>query len=831
MGLDGISVGAMTSKKGLSEGKTAISQFYSNTLETMDTDQHTQDVRDALQAFDEAYSYDVVSEKESIAKAQEVLARGITPELISELRSKNTWTGVDVDVAMAVKESYRQAGIETGDMNDYINWTLLIADRVGEGGRAIQALAKYTRDIKEKSIVLMQKNVNKSDKAATPKQKSKVSKQTDKIAKVVDEALKVNATPDSVESEVTKVAKKQTAKSVKDAFIRLQNKQIDRAAFDEIVKKAVNQENGLSGFTTEDAKRVIELLDTAEQQTDSYERRRYQSMAAQIIANTEPVTFGEKLRSVQRIMMLLNPRTMIRNVAANVVFAPFEWAKDLPATLVDMLVSKKTGERTTTVSLQKQAAAFGGLKRGVSEAGKDIKYGVNTSKSTGKYEMTAKDVWRGKFMNFLDDMVGYGLNAGDRPFYEAAYDEFAMNEKLLGHDLESDEVQQRIVNLSLDRVFQGNPAIFEGMKRIRNGIDQFAPPFGTLLIPFTQTPANLADKILDYSVGIVRAGKQLYDASKTGGKFDQKMFVDRIGRAITGNGLMILGYALAKAGIINMAGDDDKERQAMKNAGVTAYSVQLGDASIAINWAEPVGSIMLMGATLAQQGANGESLNVIEGGKMMFNSFFDNSIFSNLTALFGSGYGDTASGIENFALGTTTQFMPSTLAAIARTFDPYERDTYDPNKLLAQGKRLLSYFPGLRNALPFKYGSDGKPVESNYGSDFFGRALNTMINPALVDRKSGDAVNDEIYRLYQGGYTDQLLPVAAKTLANTTLTASQRRELQQMLGEATYNAAQRIIESGSYQSLTDDEKVAALADAVDSAARDAREAFKNKLGK
>lgn len=831
MGIGGISVGAMTSKKGLSEGRTAISQFFTNTLDNMNLDGHTQDVLNAMQALDETFTYDVVSEKESIAKAQEKLARGITPQLLEELRTANTWSGVQADTAMGILAQYEQNGKDTGDYTDYYNWLRVMQDRLSEGGRGIQALAKYTRDTKVQAVMTAAKNVKKSEKAATPKQKSKVSEQTDKIAKVVDEALKKNATPDAVESEVTKVAKKQTAKSIKDAFIRLQNKQIDRAAFDENVKKAVNQENGLSGFTTEDAKRVIELLDTAEQQTDSYERRRYQSMAAQIIANTEPVTFGEKFRSVQRIMMLLNPRTMIRNVAANAVFAPFEWAKDLPATLVDMLVSKKTGERTTTVSLQKQAAAIGGFKRGVSEVGKDIKYGVNTSKSTGKYEMTAKDVWRGKFMNFLDDMVGYGLNAGDRPFYEAAYDEFAMNEKLLGHDLNSDEVQQRIVNLSLDRVFQGSPAIFDGMKRIRNGIDQFAPPFGTLLIPFTQTPANLADKILDYSVGIVRAGKQLYDASKTGGKFDQKLFVDRIGRAITGNGLMILGYALAKAGIINMAGDDDKERQAMKNAGVASYSLQLGDASVAINWAEPVGSLVILGATLAQQGANGESLNVIDGGKMMFNSFFDNSIFSNFTALFGSGYGDTASGIENFALGTSTQFMPSTLAAIARTFDPYERDTYDPNKLIAQGKRLLSYFPGARNALPFKYGSDGKPVESNYSGDFFGRVLNTMVNPALVDKKSGDAVNDEIYRLYQGGYTDQLLPVAAKTLANTTLTASQRRELQQMLGEATYNAAQRVIESGAYQSMTDDEKVTALADAVDSAARDAREAFKNKLGK
>lgn len=830
MGLGGISVGAMTSKKGLSEGRTAISQFYTNTLERMDTDEHTQEVRNAMDAFDEAFTYDVVSEKESIAKAQERLARGVTPEIIAELRSKNTWSGVDVDVAMAIKESYRQAGIATGNMDDYANWSLLVADRVGEGGRALQSLAKYTRDVNELALAQMQRNVNGAEKKASKKTKETIAKQTDEIAKTVDNAIKNGETPDMVEQKAKKSVKPKTAKSIKDMFVQLQDGKIKRDAFDKEVHDSIKIENGLPTLSTADATRVIELLDLADQQTDDYERRRYQSMAAQIIANTEPITKSEKLRSLQRIEMLMNPKTMIKNIAANPIFMGAEWIKDAPATLVDKLVSNWTGERTTTVSIEKQKAWAVGFKRGASEAIKDIKYGVNTGRSTGKYEMTGKDIWRAKWMNSFDKAVGYGLNLGDRPFYEGAYDEFLMNEKLLGHDIESDEVQERIIGLSLDRVFQAKPKFAEFILKQRNALDSIGIPIGSLALPFAQTPANLADKILDYSIGTVRALTQLGKAKKTG-EFNQKLFVDRIGRSITGKGLMILGFSLAKAGIINLSGDDDKERQAMKNAGVVPYSLQLGDVSVAINWAEPVGSIILMGAMLAKSGANGEALNVIDGGKMLINSFFDNGVLQNLTNLLGGGYGDVAGGLFNFILGTTTQFMPSGIAAIARISDPYERDTYDPNVLLQQGKKLMTYFPGLRQLLPFKYGTDGKPVESNYGETLIGRMANTLINPALADKKSGDAVNDEIYRLYQSGFTDQLLPTAAKTLANTTLTAEQRRELQRMLGEATYSAAERVINSGSYESMTDEQRVEALSDAITDAATDARNDFKSTLGK
>lgn len=828
--VDNITAGAMVGKKYLSEGKTAVSQFYENTLERMDTDEHTQEVRNAMDAFDAAFTYDVVSEKESIAKAKERLARGVTPELISELRSKNTWTGVDVDVAMAIKETYKQAGIETGNMDDYANWALLIADRVGENARALQALAKYTRDFKEIAITQMQRNVKKAEGKANKKTNDDIAAQTDEITKAVDDALSNGVTAEELEKQIRKTVKKQTAQTIRDAFIKLQAGKIDRATFNKNLTDAIKVENGLPVITTEDATRVMELLDQADQQTDDYERRKYTSMAAKIIANTEGVTLPEKLRSFQRIQMLLNPRTMLRNVDANIVFTPIEWLKDVPATLADMIASKVTGERTTTVNVQKQVAWWQGLKRGTTEAVKDIKNGVNTGRASGKYEMANKDVWKSRFMQTLDNLVGYGLQAGDRPFYEAAYDEFMANEKLLGHDIESDEVQQRVVGLALDRVFQGEPKLYNMVKGLRDTFDKAGIPFGTLLLPFTKTPANLADKLLEYSpAGLVKVASQLWKSRNTG-EFDQKLFVDRVGRTVTGTGLMILGYTLAKAGLIHGAGDDEKERQAMKNAGVAQYSLQLGDVSVSINWAEPLGSILLMGASLAKSGAGSDALNVLDDGKMLINSFFDNSVLANVTNLFGgSGFGDVAGSIMNFLLGATTQFLPSSVSGIARSTDPYERDTYDPNAFLRQGKKILSYFPGLRQLLPFKYGTDGQIVASNYGETFFGRVFNSMLNPALTDKKSDDKVNGEIYRLYQVGFTDQLLPDAAKTISGVKLSADQRRELQQMLGEATYSAAQNVIDSSWYRSMSDTEKADAISEAVRDAATDARAAFKANL--
>lgn len=74
----------------MSEGKTAVYQLYTNTLAAMDDDATSDLIRDAGQMLDAAYTYDVVTERESLARASERLnAYGKGSGIQSEVEYRN----------------------------------------------------------------------------------------------------------------------------------------------------------------------------------------------------------------------------------------------------------------------------------------------------------------------------------------------------------------------------------------------------------------------------------------------------------------------------------------------------------------------------------------------------------------------------------------------------------------------------------------------------------------------------------------------------------------------------------------------------------------------
>ncbi len=845
--------------------KTAVSRFYENTLTNMPGSDGSKQVQDSAQLFGTTYTYDVITEKQSMGQAQMRLESDFDGE-VDDLRTKGTWSSEDVDVAMGILAAYRAQGDETGDMNAYVEWSSQIQKRTTNTAQALHALAKYTRDPKTAAVLEGQRLAAKAEENATPKQKKRIEEDTAAIGAAVDQAAQAGnaaqadaaaqageaaqagtgtqagegvetdtgtqtgagAETDTGAEDVRAAAKgcvgAKGADSIAKAYERMMNGEISRAQFDQRVKEIVTERNGLPVFTEDMARQVNECLDLAEQETDEYRQRMYRAKAAHIVANAEGSTFKERYASFRRIMMLLNPKTLVKNATANVVFAPMEWVKDVFATPVDMLTSLATHERTTTADPRKLAAWGKGFGRGVAESAKDVRYGVDTKDAAnGKYEISGKDVWHNRAMNALDHLVGYGLQSGDRPFYEAAYSERLRELELLGRDVTTPEIQQDAVNYALDRTFQANPALAKGLTLRREAVNTKCGgfPVGDLLLPFVQTPGNLADKLIDYSpAGLARALRQIGKSAKTG-EFNQKLFVDRVGRSVTGTGLMILGYALSASGLLHGAGDNEKERQAMKNAGVQAYSLDLGNGlTVSVNWAEPLGTILLMGAAMEQSGIGSDGLswaNAAALGKdalhLGVNSFFNNTVLQNVTSLL-SGY-DAAGGIEDFLLGSTTQNAPSLLKALAQIADPYERDTYDPDKLKQAANRLMAYIPGLRNQLPQKIGTDGQPVQSNYGESAGERAVNSLINPAMNDRANDDPANNEVWRLFdEGKYTEQLFPAAEKKVNDRVLTAEERRAWQTASGTILHGTVGALLEDERYKALTDEERSALIGDAI-----------------
>lgn len=608
----------------------------------------------------------------------------------------------------------------------------------------------------------------------------------------------------------------------------------------EIVNDAVLAANGLPVLSASDIDSLFYYTNRAESETDEYMKKVYYQKAAQIVADKSGSTNMEKLRTLRRVLMLLNPKTTIKNSAANLPMFGLETLKDVPGTLIDMLVSKKTGKRTTTAfSKERYVESAKGFKKGAVEAAKDLKYGTQTSFLPGRYEGTRShafngDTWLGNIMNRLDDATSGLMQLGDRMWAQAAFDGRLAELASLGYDTSNPDVIHDAELYALDRVFQNNSALAKRASQARNALGAF----GEMVLPFTQTPANIMDKLLDYSpVGLGRALVQLGREGKSG-EFNQKLFVDRISRSLTGGGIMALGAALMRAGLLSLGASDQEEAEAMRLAGVQEYSIKLGDSYVSIDWAEPAGSLMLIGAEIARQFGDDRiesEMDVfdsaVDATVTGLNVFFNNSFLSGVADLI-SGNQSVGEAIVDTVLGSASQYTSSGLSAIGRTLDPYERYTYSPDWLASEARYLLSRFPGVRSTLDVKIGADGKPVKSTSGDTILARLVENMLVPYRSKKETNDATSKELYRLFAAGYDNALLPIAPKRLQGAELTADQRRDLQAAIGTDTYAAAEKVISSNAYKRATDAEREAMLDDAISNAESKAKKAWaKKNLGK
>lgn len=643
---------------------------------------------------------------------------------------------------------------------------------------------------------------------------------------------------------------------------------------DKRIDDAILEANGLPVVTEEDIAYIKANMEKAlearkvmnsegkdalyEGEKADYQIRRYQEEAAKVIASKMSVDGRVKFRDFQRLMMLLNSKTLIKNTTANVPMGVLENIKDNPAALVDILASKITGKRTTQgTTLNKIKAQAEGLKKGVTETIKDYKYGVNTANANmlGRYSAfedgdvinrttNAKprvwnnDTFVGKVLNGADKLLSTGMALGDRPFFEAAAASRAAELEALGYDVNSDESQMDIVRYALDRTFQNNSDAAQAFSSIRNGLNKLHVGdvgLGDLVMPFVQTPGNITDKLIDYSGvgGAARGIAQIIGAKKTG-EFDQKLFVDRMGRSMTGFGMMALGYALAKCGALVLGARDDEERQAMNNAGVKEFSITIdGETYHTIDYADPAANLLFIGGAISEMGFEGATMGRIVEASIgtAVNSIFQMSVLQNLASVFSGSEDNVWRSLGGTAENFPTQFVWATINAVARTADPYERETYSPDRLQQMANKIMAKIPGLRERLPIKLNTAGQEVESYRGDTAVERFIQSFINPGYTTTVSDDVVHSELWRLRkEGGFDSQYLPKAYKSFDGIQLTTEEYQEYQRILGNTTYSAALKVIESAEYKKADDAEKADMLDKAISKAisSKEVKD-FKNSL--
>lgn len=625
-----------------------------------------------------------------------------------------------------------------------------------------------------------------------------------------------------------KFAPKKAGKKEKNTMIENVMELIHMGAYDdEDIVNLMRAKNGVNVLTPQQTKQIVDYMDIYEANPNTREGKEALAKANKIIANLEGSDFGDKFRSVQRIAMLFNPKTWLsRNAGGNLLLMGAENIKDIPASVIDTLVSLKTGERTTAgITRAKLKAQGKGLKEGFKEQLLDIRHGVDTAHARTKYEMPNKDVWKNKPMQKLDTLIGQLLQLGDRPFYEAAYkarkaelENFVKKGK---SKLTAEEIEAEAKYFALDRVFQADTAVAEAANYIRKGLNKMSGGIGgNIVLPFTQTPSNIIAKLLDYSpAGLLKAVKELSKTRK--GTFNQKVFVDTLGRTFTGAGVITLGYVLANKKLMTVdlyaqSGKDQQTQKAYEKQGLQSYAINLDpETSFTIDWANPIGSLLILGAEAYYGGANQEDFitALFGGGEAAVDSVFNQSFLQGLQTLFSSREGSIAEGIGKTMLSATTQPLPSVIQQLTRIVDPSKRETYDENTFQRQLNVLMSKTPYLSTKLPEKKDVTGQTVEQFQGRSIASKILEAYLNPANISQRQYNSVNDEAVRVYEAtGEKGALLRVtddkdfkydgATYKLKN----AAEVSRFQEVQGKYAYDELSKLMNSSEYRGKSDSEK-------------------------
>lgn len=273
-----------------------------------------------------------------------------------------------------------------------------------------------------------------------------------------------------------------------------------------------------------------------------------------------------------------------------------------------------------------------------------------------------------------------------------------------------------ISNFAKEKVFQEN---LGGVAKVVQELRAKNPLVGALIIPFVKTPYNILKEGAAYMPGIgALARKEIIDplVGKGTGKFDwalaQPVHRERlIAKQLMGMAATMYVNSLVEQGAItgsNPKGDLPK------------YSVKIGDSWYSYARIEPLASLFGIVADMHQTyneykrdpswnkkteaailGHFGTAAAQSVADNILNKSFVEGIAKAAAAVLHPDRYGDA------FVESYSTTVIPAGVAAVARGFDPYER------QVVGFTDKLMGRIPGLRDKLPVRYDNMGQPVKTS----------------------------------------------------------------------------------------------------------------------
>lgn len=572
----------------------------------------------------------------------------------------------------------------------------------------------------------------------------------------------------------------------------------------------------------------------------------------------------EQIKTYRYLSMLSKPATAARNLVGNMVYDPVEAVSNNIGVGLDMLLSKYTGTRSVAAdkSYLSKAKRKGmgeatlksyietGLDASVSNAqGKYETGGSRSFKMTGNFLERFLSTWE-KYSNYAmvtsDQMQKGGIQAEA----QRGIDALEAKGKVAKGALDG-----RAEETARERTFQNEGKLAQATGVVRRALNVFSIKdkrggsfgVGDLILPFTNVPGNMASAAIQYSpAGFINAGAEVVkvlNKAKAGTltASEQAKAVTDFGRAFNGTMGIAFFAVLAGAGIMNVAGDDDKDKEALeKSEGVSGTQLNLsalnrwiagestewrdGDDLVSIGFLDPINAQMTYGALLADcYKDEGLTFANVAGGNLesAFQSVMDLPAMSQFQEIENSlkySKADTTGGkladaTFRYGASQATSFVPNVVSGVAQGVDGTVRDTYNGDTVWENSlSAMKSKIPGLRETLPAALDNWGQ--EKKYTGTAAENFLNATLNPGSVTKYRTSAVNQELYRLGENidiKYPEKKAPNSGnRDGEKVSLDQDERRQYQMAYGQTAYDNIQKVIRSSVYKQSSDAEKAAAI---------------------
>ncbi len=565
-------------------------------------------------------------------------------------------------------------------------------------------------------------------------------------------------------------------------------------------------------LTDENIETIANLQQEALNTTDELAKNQALARTAKYTADLIPKEALQKLKAYRNIAMLLNPKTLGRNIVGNVAFNTIDTGSKGLASLIDRGLSKFTGQRTR-VAPQLGDYFKGGLQ-GAKTGLKEALQGIDTRGLGQRFDLNSGRTFQSKPMQALETALDVGLRVPDRAFYEATFAESVQNMmKAQGLTKPTQEILEQAEREALESVFQDKSMLSDFALGLRGGINRIGTKdfgLGDVLIPYAQTPANLTQQAINYSP--LGALKGIYNLSQ--GK--QRQASLDLARSLIGSGLIGGGYGLAKAGLTTPSQFDEnytknkKIRENLQPLGIRPD--QLGDMWYAPF--QPMSSPIATGTAMAY----GE--NPLYAG---LNTVVDQPYLQGVTrGLRDLQEGDWTKAATNVVASIPSQFVPTLASQFAQSIDPYQRETYDPNKLQYGLNTAIAKVPFASKTLPEKIDVTGQPIE-RYSTKGGQKLFDIFLNPTFINKKTTDPVLSELKYIYdQTKETSHFMPSVDKKLKFTdvdgnpqkiVLTGREFSEYQRRLGQRMYDEFNYVMDLPEYANADEYGKIKILENA------------------